>query len=194
MTTNFAAAATRIVVFFAGLHHVWPRQANLFLWTALLFSSNFLCFLSLGPMSRVLRNPEPVFVNLIRSPGIDSQPGGIDSSESIPGLHKRLQIRTPVLRTAINLLPQRDYSTRVSVPRRNWVPPPPPPQAGVSPLLDPGGGATLACGWGGPNSDDWKERLALCILLLLTSISGLLVLLFSWPINLWPFCPPVLRI
>ena len=32
-------------------------------------------------------------MNLIRSPGIDSQPGGIDSSESIPGLHKRLQIR-----------------------------------------------------------------------------------------------------
>jgi hypothetical protein len=26
-----------------------------------------------------------------RSPGIDSQPGGIDSSESIPELHKRLQ-------------------------------------------------------------------------------------------------------
>jgi hypothetical protein len=26
------------------------------------------------------------------SPGIDSQPGGFDSSESIPGLHKRLQI------------------------------------------------------------------------------------------------------
>jgi hypothetical protein len=37
--------------------------------------------------------PETVFVNLLRSPGIDSQPGGIDSSESIPGHHKRLQIR-----------------------------------------------------------------------------------------------------
>jgi hypothetical protein len=36
---------------------------------------------------------EPVFVNLLRSPGIDTQPGGIDSSEPIPGLHKRLQIR-----------------------------------------------------------------------------------------------------
>ncbi len=36
---------------------------------------------------------EPVFVNLLMSPGIDSQPGGIDSSESIPGIHKRLQIR-----------------------------------------------------------------------------------------------------
>jgi hypothetical protein len=34
-----------------------------------------------------------VFVNLLRSPGIDPQPGEIDSSESIPGLHKRLQIR-----------------------------------------------------------------------------------------------------
>jgi hypothetical protein len=39
--------------------------------------------------------PETVFVNLLRSPGIDSQPGGIGfhSSESIPGHHKRLQIR-----------------------------------------------------------------------------------------------------
>jgi hypothetical protein len=37
--------------------------------------------------------PEPVFVKLLRSPGIDSQPGGIESSESIPGLLKRLQIR-----------------------------------------------------------------------------------------------------
>ncbi len=35
---------------------------------------------------------EPVFVDLLRRPGIDSQPGEIDSSESIPGLHKRLQI------------------------------------------------------------------------------------------------------
>jgi hypothetical protein len=36
---------------------------------------------------------EPVFVKLLRSPGIDSQPGGIDSSESISGLIKSLQIR-----------------------------------------------------------------------------------------------------
>ncbi len=36
---------------------------------------------------------EPVFVNLLRSPWIDFQPGGIDSLESIPGLLKRLQIR-----------------------------------------------------------------------------------------------------
>ncbi len=53
--------------------------------------------------------PEPVFLTLLRRPGIDSQPGGpvrhfysicrtgspggIDSSESIPGLLRRLQIR-----------------------------------------------------------------------------------------------------
>jgi hypothetical protein len=60
--------------------------------------------------------PEPVFVDLLRSPGIDSQPGGpvrqpyllyrsaklqasgIDFSESIPGLLKRLQIRALVTR------------------------------------------------------------------------------------------------
>jgi hypothetical protein len=35
---------------------------------------------------------EPVFVNLLRGPGIDSQPGGINSLESIPGLLKRLQL------------------------------------------------------------------------------------------------------
>ncbi len=41
--------------------------------------------------------PEPLFVNFLRSPGIDSQPGGIDSSGSIPGLHKRLQIRAQII-------------------------------------------------------------------------------------------------
>ncbi len=35
---------------------------------------------------------EPVFVNLLRSPGIDFQSGGIEFLESIPGLHKRLQV------------------------------------------------------------------------------------------------------
>ncbi len=39
---------------------------------------------------------EPEFVNLLRSTGIDSQPGGIDSLESIPGLLKLLQIRAQV--------------------------------------------------------------------------------------------------
>jgi hypothetical protein len=36
-----------------------------------------------------LLSTEPGFVNVLRSQGIDSQPGGIDSSKSIPGLHKR---------------------------------------------------------------------------------------------------------
>jgi hypothetical protein len=53
------------------------------------------------------RSQSPHFVNLLRSPGIDSQPGGpvkkpyltyrparlLDSLESIPGLLRRLQIR-----------------------------------------------------------------------------------------------------
>ncbi len=63
--------------------------------------------------SQSLSSTEPEFVNLLRSTGIDSQPGGpvrqpyltyrlarlqclhsgIDSLESIPGLLKRLQIR-----------------------------------------------------------------------------------------------------
>ncbi len=42
-------------------------------------------------------NTEPEFVNLLRSQGIDSQTGGIDSLESIPGLLKRLQIRVSVI-------------------------------------------------------------------------------------------------
>ncbi len=62
--------------------------------------------------------------------------------------------------------PWRDYSIhRVPEclsPRRNWVPPPHPPQASVSPPLDPKGREVSGCG--GPNSDDWKESLALCIL------------------------------
>jgi hypothetical protein len=41
----------------------------------------------------IVSQPEPVFVDLLRSPEIDSQPGEIDVLESIPGLHKRLQIR-----------------------------------------------------------------------------------------------------
>jgi hypothetical protein len=36
---------------------------------------------------------EPEVVNLLKNPGIDSQPGGIDSLESIPRLLMRLQIR-----------------------------------------------------------------------------------------------------
>ncbi len=37
--------------------------------------------------------PEPISVNILSSPGIDSQPSRIDSSESFPGLLKSLQIR-----------------------------------------------------------------------------------------------------
>jgi hypothetical protein len=42
---------------------------------------------------RIRECPEPKLVNLLRSPGIDSQSGRIDSLESIPGLLKRLQIQ-----------------------------------------------------------------------------------------------------
>jgi hypothetical protein len=48
---------------------------------------------SFFPLSLFSPSPEAVFVNLLRSSGIDSQRGGIDSSESIPGLLKRLQIK-----------------------------------------------------------------------------------------------------
>ncbi len=39
------------------------------------------------------QQPEPVFVSFLRSPGIDFQPGGKDSLESIFRLFKSLQIR-----------------------------------------------------------------------------------------------------
>ncbi len=40
------------------------------------------------------------------------------------------------------------------------------PLASVSPPLDSKGGETLNCGWTGegPNSDEWTESMALCIL------------------------------
>jgi hypothetical protein len=63
----------------------------------------FLAIENIEQRSQTERNvskfPEPVFVNLVRSPGIDSQPGGIDSSEWIPGLPERLQQRA--LTTAV---------------------------------------------------------------------------------------------
>jgi hypothetical protein len=59
---------------------------------------------------------EPEFVNLLRNPGIYSQPVGIYSLESIPGLLKHLQIRalmdTIIQPTKISLLkggPKRFY-------------------------------------------------------------------------------------
>jgi hypothetical protein len=50
--------------------------------------------------------------------------------------------------------------------RWNWVSPPPLPQASVSLPLDPKGERSNTPGddVGVPNSDDWKESLALCIL------------------------------
>jgi hypothetical protein len=51
--------------------------------------------------------------------------------------------------------------------RRNWFPPHPHPEVNVPPPLDPKGGEqhSLAVeGVGGPNSHDWIEGLALCIL------------------------------
>jgi hypothetical protein len=77
------------------------------------FYSTSLCTLWLRtPLLLSLRTPETIFVNLLWSSGIDpslagrysnpifivparqtTYPGGVDSSESMLGLHKRLQIR-----------------------------------------------------------------------------------------------------
>jgi hypothetical protein len=49
--------------------------------------------------------------------------------------------------------------------RRNWVPPPLPPRECVSPPLDPKGEEQHSMRVReGPNSDDYKESLAFCIL------------------------------
>jgi hypothetical protein len=74
------------------------------------------CVCLFGPLYSL---SEPVFVNLLRSPGIDSQPGrpvrqpiwrtgppsyigcGIDSLESIPGFLKRLQIQALYSKTQV---------------------------------------------------------------------------------------------
>ncbi len=48
--------------------------------------------------------------------------------------------------------------------RQNWVRPPPHPRASVASHLVPGGTNSLAERGGGPNSDDWRESLALCLL------------------------------
>ncbi len=61
---------------------------------------------------------EPVFVDLLRRPGIDSRPGGpvrnsicrtgeIDSSVSIPGLHKRLQIRAQDILVLVHTIKEK---------------------------------------------------------------------------------------
>ncbi len=47
--------------------------------------------------------------------------------------------------------------------RPNWIPPPL-SRKRVCTSLGTKGEATLACGWGGANPDDWRERLALCAL------------------------------
>ncbi len=47
---------------------------------------------------------EPEFVNLLKSPGKDSQPGGIDSMKSVPGLLKRFQIWALVVYTCTAFL------------------------------------------------------------------------------------------
>jgi hypothetical protein len=71
---------------------------------------SFGCFNEGVEMGEADVRPEPEFVNLLRSPGIDSQPGGPvlqpyltyrsasqhSLAESIPGLLKRLQVRAQV--------------------------------------------------------------------------------------------------
>jgi hypothetical protein len=69
--------------------------------------------------------------------------------------------------------PQSTGTYLYRVPQCTYIPsselgpaPPPLPQASVPPRNQRvgGRGGTLTCGWGSPNSDDWRKRLALCLL------------------------------
>jgi hypothetical protein len=65
------------------------------------------CTLSIKPFQNPHDTPflaEPELVHLLWSPGIDSQPCGIDFLELIPGLLKRLQIWAQLENT-----PQQGY-------------------------------------------------------------------------------------
>jgi hypothetical protein len=67
------------------LKHV-QRASNIVADLKLLYNTQQV--IASGDYNAVLE-PEPVFVDLLRSPGIDSQPGGIDSLDSILGILKR---------------------------------------------------------------------------------------------------------
>ncbi len=60
---------------------------------------------------------------------------------------------------------QNTYCAQCLSPLLNWDPPPPLPQASVPPRTKGGGGhhRLSAKGEGGPNSDDWRKCLVLCI-------------------------------
>ncbi len=52
----------------------------------------------------------------------------------------------------------------LSVPSSELGPPiPSPPSESTSTWNRGGGRNTLACGWGSPNSDDWRDSLVLCL-------------------------------
>ncbi len=64
---------------------------------------------------------EPEFVNLLRNPGIYSQPVGIFSLESIPGLLKHLQIRALMDTTGKNKPLKRRPKEIFSQPNRYGI-------------------------------------------------------------------------
>jgi hypothetical protein len=70
-------------------------------------------FISDPDPNNVFRRAQLVFVNLFRSLGIDSQPGGPVHrlAESIPRLLKRLQIRAQVPYCGDDCDPQHGYCT-----------------------------------------------------------------------------------
>jgi hypothetical protein len=75
---------------------------------------------------------EPVFVNLLRSPEIDSHPGGPEQqlylshrlAESIPGLLKRLQIRALDVAMETSIV-NKEHTFLSSVVRNTPNQPPP---------------------------------------------------------------------
>jgi hypothetical protein len=58
------------------------------------------------------------------------------------------------------------------LPQASVPPPPPEPRGGGHTRLRGGGGGR---GWGSPNSDDWRNSLALCLLLVMSIVHDLWV-------------------
>ncbi len=97
--------------------------------------------------------------------------------ESIPGLHKRLKIRALALKrnllavkTALTTKYVYIKSTTVQSPELQLAQPliRPPASMPLSPESEGGGGGghtrLRVRGWASPNSDDWRQSLALCLL------------------------------
>jgi hypothetical protein len=66
-----------------------------------------------------------------------------------------------VLQLVVQFVPQSSVCPLVGI---GTLPPTLSPASVPLPPEPKGGGDTLSCGWGSPNSDDWRKSLSLCLL------------------------------